>query len=283
MAVGSMLKQVPETEKTEFDYESFFSSHWRKKPLLVRGGARDFLGRSWSMADFDAAAAKARAAGHPVHEHAGQVTFIERVSDFDDALLRQAKNLQQVFGVPAVWFDSVRTYDTSGIGAHFDHSDNFVLQQQGVKHWRLAPPELIEPKARAARMLNMPEVGSHRIPEGEHIDLVLEPGDLLYLPLLWLHEGISEASSLSVSAVCPAVSVHSAVMSVAGSGLRAQGMGGVPVPALHAYLSPDERREVAEEIRAQTTMFLNQCAAQDFIELVVKAQLRVLNGVEKSK
>lgn len=281
--MGSKLKEIPETRHRDFDYQSFFSVHWRKKPLLVRGGARGFLKQSWSAADFEAAASKARAAGHPVQEHAGQVTFIERVSDFDDALLRRAKNLRQISGVPAVWFDSVRTYDSSGIGAHFDHSDNFVLQQEGVKRWRLAPPELIEPKARAGRMLNIPGVGSHPIPEGEHIDLVLEPGDLLYLPLLWLHEGTSEAESLSVSAVCPAVSVYSAVMSVAGRGLRAQGVGGVAVPALHAYLSPDERREVAEEIRAQTTMFLNRCAAQDFIELVIQAQLRVLNGAGKSE
>lgn len=109
-------------EHSGFDPELFFSSYWRKHPVLVRSGAEAFAGRRWSVGDFDMWLTAARAGGAAVMERAGEVTFIENVSAVDQDLADRAAGLGRTFGAPRVWFDSIRTYASpSGIVAHFDH------------------------------------------------------------------------------------------------------------------------------------------------------------------
>jgi 50S ribosomal protein L16 3-hydroxylase len=258
-------------EEERFDADVFFAQYWRKKPLFVKASVREFLGRTWTHADFATALAKARAVGGDmVKERPGEVSFIEKVSAFDTDLAERAAGFSRIFGAPEAWFDSVRTYSADGIGAHFDHSDNFVLQQSGTKQWSLASPEHIDRADIARRMMNMPGVGAHPMPEHDVIDFVVEPGDLLYIPLNWLHCGVSRAESLSLSLVCPAVSLYSAVLPFVVQALKNRALGHQPIPAFHVGLSSAERA-VAEEALTRATRTLLQSIAGDDVAGTVHA------------
>jgi 50S ribosomal protein L16 3-hydroxylase len=251
------VDSTSEFHEPSFDPHRFFAEDWRRRPLFIRGGAEAFLGRRFLATDFAAAyAAAANADDAHVRERPGEVTFIENVSAHDPDLQDRAVQFSRDFAAPRAWFDAIRTYSASGIGAHFDHSDNFVLQQEGVKYWTLASPEHISPDDIAKRMLNVPDVGSHEIPEGEGVRFVTEPGDLLYIPLFWLHHGVSEAESLSLSLVCPAVSLYSAVVPFLSQAVRSRALGHQPIPALHAYLSAEERSAARSEIGMATRELL---------------------------
>lgn len=263
-------------EETRFDFQVFFAEYWRKKPLLIRNGAEEFLGRTWHVKDFDAAYAETVSRGVSVNEREGQVTFIENVSAYDQDLATRADAFREVFGAPQTWFDAIRTYARSGIGAHFDHSDNFALQQEGTKDWSLAAPTNIDPSVRVRRMLNDPSVGSHALPEGERVNFVLNPGDLLYIPLMWLHEGVSHANSLSVSLVCPAVSLYSAVTPFLTRALKAHGLGGEAIEAPHSGMNDEEREHIAERIRQDTMALLNKATDDEVVRMVLNSQEKAI-------
>jgi len=269
---------MSEFEEATFVPERFFAEYWRRKPMFIRGGAENFLGRRFTVADFEAAGAAATAAGADIQERAGEVTFIEDVSAHVPDLQERAVRFGRDFAVPKAWFDAIRTYSASGIGAHFDHSDNFVLQQNGVKQWTLASPKHLSRADIAKRMLNVAGVGGHDIPDGQGVEFVLEPGDLLYLPLFWLHHGVSNAASLSISLVCPAVSLYSAVLPFVGQAVRSRALGHQPIRTLHAYLSTQERAAAMAEIRQATVELLGRISDEEIADLVCSLQGKHLPG-----
>lgn len=266
----TMVKRS-ECERATFDREEFFAEFWRSKPLYVPDGAIEFLGTTWTGADFDNARQTARSRGAVVNEIPGEVTFIENISEYDDDLARRAKDCAEVFGAPRAWFDSIRTYTQSGIGPHFDHSDNFVLQQDGIKEWSLASPAHIGPGLIASRMLNQPGVGGHELPT-DRLQFRLGPGDLLYIPLMWLHEGVSHAESSSLSLVCPAVSVYSAVVPCLIRVMREHGLGSEPLIALHSRLSDEQHESAVQSIREATVAFLHSVADAEIVQAVLERQ-----------
>ena len=71
---------------------------------------------------------------------------------------------------------------SQGFGAHFDVHDVFILQLAGRKHWRIHPPVVELPSEELLRSVST---------EGltPALEAVLAPGDLLYLPRGWVHEG----------------------------------------------------------------------------------------------
>lgn len=266
------MQDVTEHERDTFEFEEFFSEFWRKKPLFVRGGAADMLGRTWSADDFAKLRAKALEQDSSVMEREGEVTFIEGVSAFDPDLDELAQRFSGIFGVPRAWFDSIQTYSPSGIGAHFDHSDNFVLQQGGVKEWSLASPSHIKRGDIARRMMNLPGVGGHTLPDDDQLRFQVRQGDLLYIPMFWLHSGISQADSLSLSLVCPAVSLQSAVLPFLTRIMKSRGLGYQPVPAFHSYLSPEDAEEAEESLRKAVRTLLARISEDDVVDMVMKLQ-----------
>ena len=262
-----------------FDPETFFREHWRRKPLYVPGGGRALVDRRWTTADFDAARFRMME-DDQVMERPGEVIFIEDVSRFDDDLAARARQLAHFFGAPQVWFDAIRTYDRSGIGAHFDHSDNIVLQQSGTKEWSVASPQHIPRADIARRMMNVPGVGGRELPADGVLRFTLEPGDLLYLPLFWLHSGTSRAESLSISVVCPSVPLHRAVLPLLAEAAHGQALGHQPIPAFHAYLPADERAAAARRLREATGALLRRLSDDELVDAVHALQTRRLPGLD---
>jgi ribosomal protein L16 Arg81 hydroxylase len=73
-----------------------------------------------------------------------------------------------------------------GFATHYDTHDVFVLQVAGTKRWRVHEPVLPDPLERQPWGGRADEVGA--VAEGPAaLDVVLAPGDTLYLPRGWLH------------------------------------------------------------------------------------------------
>jgi lysine-specific demethylase/histidyl-hydroxylase NO66 len=83
---------------------------------------------------------------------------------------------------------------SQGFATHYDTHDVFVLQVDGRKHWRIHPPVLPDPLERQPWGGRADEVSA--VAEGRPVlDVVLEPGDALYLPRGWLHSAQAQESS----------------------------------------------------------------------------------------
>lgn len=70
-----------------------------------------------------------------------------------------------------------------GVGPHLDAYDVFLLQVQGRRRWRVGPV----PEPRWVANAPLKRLRGF-VPT---MDWVLEPGDMLYLPPLWGHDGIA--------------------------------------------------------------------------------------------
>jgi lysine-specific demethylase/histidyl-hydroxylase NO66 len=81
-----------------------------------------------------------------------------------------------------------------GFATHYDTHDVFVLQVDGHKRWRIHEPVLPDPLERQPWGGRADEVGA--IADGEpYLDVVLAPGDALYLPRGWLHSAEAQGHS----------------------------------------------------------------------------------------
>ncbi len=73
--------------------------------------------------------------------------------------------------------------DGGGVGPHFDNYDVFLLQAQGQRRWRIGRQQDLSLKP------GMPvKILANFQPEQE---FVLEPGDMLYLPPHYAHDGVA--------------------------------------------------------------------------------------------
>ena len=105
-----------------------------------------------------------------------------------------ARSLERTLGSPT----QVNAYYTprasQGLPVHHDTHDVFVLQVAGEKRWLVYEPALELPlkNQKYATELGAPGPPTH--------DLILQPGDMLYLPRGWLHEALtSETDSLHLT------------------------------------------------------------------------------------
>ncbi len=104
------------------------------------------------------------------------------------------RSLERTLGDPV----QVNAYYTprsaQGLPVHHDTHDVFVLQVAGSKRWLVYPPVFELPLKDQKYSQAMGDPG-----EPVH-DLVLQPGDTLYLPRGWLHEALtSESDSLHLT------------------------------------------------------------------------------------
>jgi len=191
--------------------ERFMKQYWQKKPLLIRQaipGMKPLLDRA---ALFDLAASQeveSRLIEQvlPAKKAQRQSTWRMRHGPFERralpalkqaawTLLVQGVNLhhdavdalmQQFRFVPDARLDDVMISYASeggGVGPHFDSYDVFLLQAHGQRRWQIA----------AQKDLSLQEGAPLKIlanfePEQTW---VLEPGDMLYLPPRYAHDGVA--------------------------------------------------------------------------------------------
>ena len=81
--------------------------------------------------------------------------------------------------------------DGGGVGPHLDAYDVFLIQVHGRRRWRIGRP------ADASFVEDLPlRILQHFEPEQEWL---LEPGDMLYLPPRWAHDGLAEGECMTCS------------------------------------------------------------------------------------
>ncbi|MFC8226401.1 cupin domain-containing protein [Streptomyces sp. NPDC057287] len=74
-----------------------------------------------------------------------------------------------------------------GFDAHYDVHDVFVLQIEGTKRWIVHEPVLPDPLRDQPWTDHRSAVADRATHDRPHLDTVLHPGDVLYLPRGWLH------------------------------------------------------------------------------------------------
>ena len=189
----------------------FMKRHWQKKPLLVRQAIPGF-GPLLAPADLFALAGREEVESRLViHEGKGwrlqRGPFARRAIPSmkrpDWTLLVQGVDLHhagahallhQFDFVPAARLDDLMVSyatDGGGVGPHFDSYDVFLLQAQGRRRWRIG-------RQRDFTLQDgVPlKILAHFEPEQEY---VLEPGDMLYLPPRYAHDGIAEGECQTYS------------------------------------------------------------------------------------
>lgn len=181
----------------------FMKRHWQKKPLLVRNAipgfepvlpprelfalaARDEVesrlvvheGRGWRL---QRGPFQRRAL--PPLKRPGWTLLVQGV-DLHDA---GAHALLHGFSfLPAARLDDLMisyASDGGGVGPHFDSYDVFLLQAQGRRRWRIGRQKSLELQEGVPLKI----LKDFR-PEEEY---VLDPGDMLYLPPRYAHDGVA--------------------------------------------------------------------------------------------
>ncbi|WP_431729389.1 cupin domain-containing protein [Verrucosispora sp. TAA-831] len=110
------------------------------------------------------------------------------------ALIDFTRDLSLAVGQPMQVNAYLTPAGNQGFATHYDTHDVFVLQVDGRKHWRIHPPVLPDPLERQQWGGRADEVTATA--QGEPaLDVVLEPGDALYLPRGWLHSAQAQDSS----------------------------------------------------------------------------------------
>ena len=190
----------------------FMRKHWHKKPLLVRQAIPGFKapiprarllamageegvesrliqqldGDNWKLSHGPLSRRSLPALTKP-----GWTVLVQGV-DMHDAKAHEL--LQQFRFVPEARLDDLMisfATDQGGVGPHFDSYDVFLLQAHGKRRWRIGrQKDLSLQPGKPLKILSNFE------PEEE---FVLEPGDMLYLPPKWAHDGVAEGECMTYS------------------------------------------------------------------------------------
>jgi 50S ribosomal protein L16 3-hydroxylase len=178
----------------------FLSRHWQKRALLVRQALPEFAGmlepaELMRLACRDDAASRVVVRRWQVQHGPFSPGFFKRLKTGTWSLLVQdvnhfvprARDLLQRFDfIPYARLDDLMiSYAPpgGGVGPHFDSYDVFLLQGSGRRRWRIgAQRDLALVPGAPLKLL------ARFRPDEEH---VLEPGDMLYLPPGYAHDGVA--------------------------------------------------------------------------------------------
>jgi 50S ribosomal protein L16 3-hydroxylase len=190
---------------------TFMRRHWQKKPLLIRQAVPGIVpiapraqlfelasredvesrlilrgSRGWSMKR-----GPLLRRSLPAVSRRGWTLLVQGL----DLHLDAARELLSWFRfVPDARLDDLMVSwasDGGGVGPHVDSYDVFLLQVQGRRRWRIGPVDdaSLEPDVPL-------KILSRFVPDQEWL---LEPGDMLYLPPGWGHDGVAEGECMTCS------------------------------------------------------------------------------------
>jgi len=189
----------------------FMKRHWQKKPLLVRAAVPGFAPLLSKAELFDLAArdeVESRVVAQsgrgwqfrrgpftrralPPMSRPGWTLLVQGV----DLHVPAAHDLLAQFRfVPEARLDDLMisyATDGGGVGPHFDSYDVFLLQAHGRRRWRIGR------QADFTLRDDVPlKILANFTPQEEY---VLDPGDMLYLPPGYAHDGIAEGECQTYS------------------------------------------------------------------------------------
>ena len=187
--------------------QAFIQRHWQKKPLLIRNAIANFKPLITRDELFELAGQEGVESRLVQHKRSktgdgkwamssGPDHKLPPLSRKEWTLLVQGVDLhhdavhgllQQFRFVPDARLDDLMISYASeggGVGPHFDSYDVFLLQAQGRRRWKIGPQkDLTLVDGAPLKILQ------NFAPKEE---FVLEPGDMLYLPPRYAHDGVAE-------------------------------------------------------------------------------------------
>ncbi|HCH69726.1 MAG TPA: cupin domain-containing protein [Colwellia sp.] len=194
----------------QMSQNEFLTKYWQKKPVVIKQGFKNFVDpispdelaglameetvqsrlvykkdEKW-QADFGP---------FEKYEHLGDSNWSLVVQALDN-FSEEAAALIEPFRFIPHWRldDLMASFATKGgsVGPHVDNYDVFICQGSGKRHWRVgANSKQAEVIAHEALL--------HVEAFEAIIDVVLEPGDIIYIPPGFPHEGIALEPSMSFS------------------------------------------------------------------------------------
>ncbi len=191
--------------------DQFMKRHWHKKPLLIRNAIPGFtplLDRSAltvlaAQEDVESRLVVRKPKGWtlkhgpfapkslPPFKQAGWTMLVQSVNLHDDSV---DQLMQQFRFVPDARLDDLMisyATDGGGVGAHFDSYDVFLLQAHGQRRWRIG---------RQKDMTLVDGVPLKILANFEYEEeYLLNPGDMLYLPPLYAHDGYAVGECMTYS------------------------------------------------------------------------------------
>ncbi|XP_062554229.1 bifunctional lysine-specific demethylase and histidyl-hydroxylase NO66 [Armigeres subalbatus] len=191
--------------------EEFMANYWEKKPLLIQRKDQSYYKNLLSRAKIDEMlrqhnieytknidVTSYRDGLRETHNPDGRVLPPEMWSFYNEGCSIRMLNPQTY--LPGVYEMNVKLQEffhcmtganfyltppnSQGFAPHYDDIEAFVLQVEGRKHWKLYSPR--EPAEMLARIsspnFTQEEIGS------PILEVILEPGDLLYFPRGIIHQ-----------------------------------------------------------------------------------------------
>ena len=194
----------------QMSQNEFLTKYWQKKPVVIRQGFKDFVDPI-APDEFAGIAMEETVQSRLVVKKDGewQAEFgpfesYEHLGDRDWSLVIQALDnfseeaaeLIEPFRFLPHWRldDIMASFATKGgsVGPHVDNYDVFICQGSGKRHWRVGNNGTHTEVVAHEALL-------HVAPFEALIDVELNPGDILYIPPGFPHEGIALEPSMSFS------------------------------------------------------------------------------------
>jgi ribosomal protein L16 Arg81 hydroxylase len=187
--------------------EEFFEQYWEKEPLLVKHDNKDFYQKLFSIWDVELACVRSddlllKKQGMPpeiprpfflayldgfslIINHLDRVS--PKVSLFNQALARHFIHTYTVMYMTPP--------HSQAVPVHSDHQDVFIMQVYGKKVWQVYKPMQPLPYGhemvgKDGKVLTPEEIGPAVMK-----DVLLEQGDMLYIPRGFLHQAVTSSSA----------------------------------------------------------------------------------------
>jgi 50S ribosomal protein L16 3-hydroxylase len=192
-------------ELAGLDIDQFLADHWQKRPVLIRNPWKDWR-NPLEPDELAGLACEEGIEARLIRQHQGRLVveagplpetrfgeltgepwtmLVQAVDHYVDEV---AALVEPFRFVPNWRMDDVMvSYATNGggVGPHFDHYDVFLIQGLGKRRWRVGP------RCTSATPL-VPHEDLRLLAEFEATDeWILEPGDILYVPPLFAHDGVA--------------------------------------------------------------------------------------------
>lgn len=191
--------------------KEFLRDYWQKKPLLIRRAIPGFAGLldpQQLMALACTPDAQARLVTHkrglwqlqqgPFEtedfSRLAKTKWTMLVQGVNHVLPQAAELLKHFSFIPHARLDDLMVSyapKDGGVGPHFDSYDVFLLQGLGHRRWQISEQKDRTLVAGAPLRILQNFTAEH--------EWVLEPGDMLYLPPHWAHNGIAEDDCMTYS------------------------------------------------------------------------------------
>lgn len=189
--------------------KNFLANYWQKKPLLIRNAFPNFKEIIDKKALIDLSTQETQSRLIQFKNNTRdldygpfQKQFLKKltgkwtllVQDLNHHLPEARKLLDEFKFIPYARLDDLMiSYATNGagVGPHFDSYDVFLLQGHGQRLWQISKQQnhqlIPDAPLRILRNFKMEQ------------EWILNPGDMLYLPPLYAHNGIAIGDSMTYS------------------------------------------------------------------------------------